>query len=208
LIIILRLIFFLIALIAVPSFADNDKEIHIRETRILEEELKISRKPDIYFIFNLKEKMIYIRARGVSLKEMQIKESGCWGKPVPVNTYQVIKKSAFVEPERELIKPGESKKNENYKVDAFELTDMPSRYTLVLENGIVIYVKPSSEGIVSGITNVSYSSVILLTRPVLILWNMLKGNPYTAIDIVLSENDARAIYWSLTEKSNTIIYTP
>ena len=203
-----RFIFFFITLITVPAFAGDEKEIYIRENRLMEEELKLSRKPDVYFVFNLKEKIIYIKSRGISLKEMPINGFNCLGTHVSVNAYQVRKKSTFNEPEREIIKPGEIKKNDKYKVDAFELSDMPSRYTVVLDNGAAIYIQPLTEGIASGISNASYSSVRFLTRPVLILWNVLKGKPYTAIDIVLDKTDARAIYWSLTENSNTIIDTP
>ncbi|MBU1182249.1 MAG: hypothetical protein ABIJ52_07685 [Pseudomonadota bacterium] len=207
-IIILRLIFFFIALIAGPAFAGDDKEIYIRESRLLEEELKLSRKPDIYFIFNLKGKMVYIKSRGISLKELPIKDFNFWGSPVSVSAYRVREKSTFIEPEREMIKPGESKKNEKYKVDAFEVTDMPSRYTVILDGGIAIYIKPLTEGIFSGISNFSFSSVRFLTRPILMLWNVLKGKPYTAIDIVLDKNDAMAFYWSLSENSNAIVNTP
>jgi len=205
---IFRVIFFFIVLIACPTFAGDDKEIYIRERQLLEEELNLSRKPDIYFVFNLKNKILYIKSRGIPLKELQIKDFNCWGTPVSVNVYRVKEKSALIEPEREMIKPGEIKKNDKYKVDAFELTDMPSRYTVVLDGGIAIYIKPLTEGIASGISNASYSSVRFLTRPMLTLWNVLKGKPYTAIDIVLDKNDARAFYWSLSENSNTIVNTP
>ncbi len=203
-----RLIFFLIALIAGTAFAGDDKEIYIRESRLLEEELKLSRKPDIYFIFNLKEKMVYIKSRGISLKELPIKDFNFWGTPVSVSAYLVKEKSAFIQPEREMIKPGEIKKNDKYKVDAFELTDMPSRYTVVLDGGIAIYIKPMTEGVFSGISNFSYSSARFLTRPMLTLWNVFKGKPYTAIDIVLDKNDAMVFYWSLSENSTAILNTP
>lgn len=204
---ILKLIFF-ITLIAVPAFADDDKETHIRESRLLEEELKLSRKPDIYFVLNLKEKSVYIKARGISLKDLRIQNLNCWGTPLPVNAYKVIKKSAFNEPERELIKPGESKINEKYQVDAYELSDMPTNYTILVEGGIEINIKPITKGFISAVGNTSYSALRSLTRPMMILLNMFKGNPYTSIDIVLGENDARAIYWSLSEKSAVIINTP
>ena len=205
---IFRFIFLFIALISGPAFAGDDKEMYIRESRLLEEELKLSRKPDIYFVFDLKGKMVYIKARGISLKELQIKDFNCWGTPVSANAYRVRKKSAFIEPVRETIKPGEIKKNDKYKVDAFELADMPSRYTVVLDGGVVIFIKPLTEGIASGISNISYSSMRFFTRPILMFWNVLKGKPYTAIDIVLDKNDARAFYWSLSESSNAIIDFP
>jgi hypothetical protein len=85
---------------------------------------------------------------------------------------------------------------------------MPSRYTLVLDGGLTIFIRPETEGIVSGICNYFYSSKRFLMRPIAMLWNALWGKPYTAIDIVLDKNDARAVYWSISEGSGAIVYPP
>jgi len=204
----LQLILLFISLIAGPASAGDDKEIYIRENRLLEEELTLARKPDIYFVFNLKEKMAYIKARGIHLRELQINDFHCWGSPVSGNVYRLRKKSTFFKPGREMIKPGESKEKDNFKMEALELADMPSRYTLVLDGGLTIFIRPLTEGIVSGIGNLFYTSMRFLIRPISMLWNMLRGTPYTAIDIVLDKNDARAVYWSLSEGSGAIIYPP
>ncbi len=204
----LQLILLFISLIAGPASAGDDKEIYIRENRLLEEELTLARKPDIYFVFNLKEKMAYIKARGIHLRELQINDFHCWGSPVSGNVYRLRKKSTFFKPGREMIKPGESKEKDNFKIEALELADVPSRYTLVLDGGLTIFIRPLTEGIVSGIGNLFYTSMRFLIRPISMLWNMLRGTPYTAIDIVLDKNDARAVYWSLSEGSGAIIYPP
>jgi hypothetical protein len=44
------------------------------------------------------------------------------------------------------------------------------------------------------------------SRPILTIWNSIKGSPYTSIYLVLNEEDARLVYWSLEEKSENIIY--
>ncbi len=202
----LQLILLFISLIAGPASAGDDKEIYIRENRLLEEELTLARKPDIYFVFNLKEKMAYIKARGIHLRELQINDFHCWGSPVSGNVYRLRKKSTFFKPGREMIKPGESKEKDNFKIEALELADVPSRYTLVLDGGLTIFIRPLTEGIVSGIGNLFYTSMRFLIRPIAMLWNALRGTTYTAIDIVLDKNDARAVYWSLSEGSGAIIY--
>ena len=107
-----------------------------------------------------------------------------------------------------MIKPGEGKEKDNFKIEALELADMPSRFTLVLDGGLKIFIRPLTEGIVSGIGNLIYTSMRFLFRPIAMLWNALRGTTYTAIDIVLDKNDARAIYWSLSEGSGAIIYLP
>ena len=202
----LQLILLFITLIAGPASAGDDKERYIRENRLLEEELALARKPDIYFVFNLKEKMAYIKARGIHLRELQINDFHCWGSPVSGNGYRLRKKSTFFKPDREMIKPGESKEKDNFKIEALELSDMPSRYTLVLDGGVRISIRPSREGIVSGIGNIFHTLIQFFIHPIAMLWHALRGKPYTAIDLVLDKNDARAIYWSFSEGSGAIIY--
>ncbi|MDO8722433.1 MAG: hypothetical protein Q7J31_09430 [Syntrophales bacterium] len=204
----LLLILLFISLIAGPASAGDDKERYIRENRLLEEELTLARKPDIYFVFNLKEKMAYIKAMGIQLRELQINDFHFWGSPVSGNIYRLRKKSTFFKPGREMIKPGESKEKNNFKIEALELADMPSRYSLVLDGGVKIFIRPLTAGIVSGIGNIFYTSMRFLIRPIAMLRHALRGTPYTAIDIVLDKNDARALYWSLSEGSGAIYISP
>ncbi|MDO9516221.1 MAG: hypothetical protein Q7J01_09005 [Syntrophales bacterium] len=200
----LRFILLFIALVAGSASAGDDKERYIIENRILKEELVLARKPNIYFVFNLREKITYINSRGIHLRELQIKDFHYWGSPAPGTAYRLRKKSTFIEPSREIIKPG---KNEgDFKIEALELTDMPSRYTLFFDGGLTIFIRPETEGIVSGISNFFYASKRFLTRPVAMLWSSLWGKPYTAIVIVMDKNDARAVYWSISEGSGAIVY--
>jgi hypothetical protein len=203
----LQIIFFVIALIAGPASADDDKERYVRENRLFEEELTLANKPDIYFVFNLNEKMAYIKARGIQLRELQMNDLHCWGSPVSGIVYHLSKKNSFFKPGREMITPGESKDKDNFKIEALELADMPSRYTLVFDGGMQIWIRSSTEGIASRIGNIFYTAMSFFIRPISMLWYMLKGKPYSAFDMVLDKNDARAIYWSLSEGSCAIIYS-
>ncbi len=131
----LPIILLFITLIAGPVSAGDVREKYIRDNRLLEEELALARKPDIYFVFNLKGKMAHIKAKGIQLKELPVNNFNCWGSPVSGNVYRLKKKSTFFKPGREMIKPGASKDKDNFKIEALELADMPSRYTLVFDGG-------------------------------------------------------------------------
>lgn len=202
-----RLLSIILVLVSIQAHAgDNIGENYIKQNRLLEEEIKLSRKPVIYFVVNIDENKIVIKSRGINLKELNFQDSGCWGRPVSVNTYQVKKKSTFIKPGRETITPKDDKEKNTFELEALELKDMPSRYTIALEGGATLFVRPLTVGFVSAIGNAYYSSVKYITRPLSMVWNTLKGTPYTAFDIVLNENDARAFYWSLSEDSTVIVY--
>ncbi|MGB5158460.1 hypothetical protein [Desulfobacterium sp. N47] len=201
-----KLITIIVILISIPAYAGNNiKGNYIKQNRLLEEEIKLSRKADIYFVFNISEKVIYIKSRGINLKELGIQDSGRWGNSVSVNSYKVKEKSTFIKPGRETIKPGNDTKKDTFELEALELKDMPSRYTIVLFGGATVFIRPSSQGIITATANAFYSSIKFFTHPLSMVWNTLKGSPYTAFDIVLNENDARALYWSLSNNSAIIV---
>lgn len=177
----------------------------IRENRLLESELKLAGKPDIYFIFNLTEKKVQFKAKGVVLKELPVENIKLWGLPVQPEPLKLIKKTTLLKPKRAKIRP--TKINEDsFELEALELEDMPARYRLTMENDVWLYVRPEPDGILS---KIFYGVSILksyISRPVLSLWNTLWGRTFTEIDITVDEKDARALYWSFTEGLSCIIY--
>ncbi|OGW23973.1 MAG: hypothetical protein A2X59_13495 [Nitrospirae bacterium GWC2_42_7] len=189
------------------ALCDN-KGILFRENQLLESEFKLASKPDVYFIFNLKENIVHIKAAGISLREMQIKRVKQWGDNPPGQQLLLLKKSTFIKPGRDKIKPGETKEADDFSIDALELRDMPARYTLYMDKGVSIFVRPETEGIFSGIFNLFYSAKRFISRPALTLWNTLLRKPFTAIDIVLDKKDAQALYWSFYEGTGAIVYSP
>jgi hypothetical protein len=201
-----KLILLLIMLTGLPCFAGDEKDQYLRENRLIEAELGLARKPDIYFVFDLGTHTAHIKARGIRLKEMPVHKARRWGTPLMGTVYHLVKKSALWEPDREMIKPGENKEKDTFEIDALELSDMPSRYTLVFDGGMEIQVRPSTEGIASGASNIFYGLARFLVRPFPMLWHYIKGEPYTVIDMTMDGNDARAVYWSLAEGAGVIIW--
>jgi hypothetical protein len=190
------------------------------ESLLLASELELAKKPIIYFIFNLKDKQVLLKARGIVLKSMKIEDASFWGDPIDTKPRLLLKKSALFEPKRENIDPNKNKEEETssgadttapagtFKIDALELTDMPTSYRIEFSEGIYVSVRPKKAGFVSGVYSAASHFGWYISRPVLTLWNSFQDRPFTSIYLTVSEEDARSIYWSLVEKSENIIYQP
>lgn len=191
------------------------------ETHLLESELILAKKPNIYFIFDLKKKEVLLKARGIVLKEMKIEDVKFWGEPIDARTQTMLKKSAlFKEPKRVNIDPTKAKEEETstnkttdttpgtFDLEALELKDMPTIYRLEFSDGIFISVRPKASGFVSKLYAIANYAGWYISRPVITIWHSIKSRPYTSIYLTLNEEDARSIYWSLVENSENIIYHP
>jgi len=193
----------------------NDIE---NESLLLKSEMALARKPIIYFIFDLKGRVVLLKSRGVVLKQMKIEIVESWGDPVDTKPLRMIEKSALFEPKRVKIDPDKNKEEETettttpnpgaFDIEALELKDMPASYHMEFSDGVHISVRPATTGFVSGIYNTASYLGWYTTCPLLTVWNSMLGRPFTSIFLTLSEEDARSIYWSLVENSENIIYLP
>lgn len=206
------MIWFRFVLISLSLFLSADaagideKESLLRENAVLESELKLSRKSDLYFVVNLKEKHIQIKSKGILLKELPLQQVSIWGTPLSPASYILMKKSSFIKPRRENIKPGDARERDNFEIDALELADMPSQYTLSMNKGLSISVRPKTEGLMSGVCSLFSSTMRFVFRPLHMVWNTVRGKPYTAVDVVLDRESAKALYWSFIEGKACIVY--
>jgi len=194
------------------------------ERLFLQSELSLAQKPNIYFILHLKEKKIYFKARGVVLRDLEIKKMRFWGRHEKVKLYALTGKAASAEPQREAVEIENAKKDEkappptpptgspatpgSIDIKALELEDMPSSFSLILDDGLVISVKPDSQGAVSGLYSIAHSLNWYISQPLLTVWYAIKNRPYGALNLVLNEKDAKALYWSIYEGNGVLIYNP
>ncbi len=172
-------------------------------------EYQLARTPQIYVLFELGEKKILIKARGVVLKELPIEACSVWGTPVPPKPLPLLSKNAFRKPQRMEIKPTAKEEEEPSAFQAIQLEDMPARYRLNFDGDIRIYVRPKSEGVLLTVLNFfSFLKSNLFTRPLGFLWNELHGETFTEIVIYLDEKDARSLYWAFPDGFFCIIAAP
>ncbi len=87
----------------------------LKENRFLEEELKLAKTPQYYFVLNLKQKTLELRARGMVLKSWKASELRYTGKPVPLQVTTLTNKTALNPPERKVLNPAEQQAEEARK---------------------------------------------------------------------------------------------
>ena len=180
----------------------------VRENNLLKSENQLAKTPQVYVLFNLVEKKIFIKARGTVLKELSIDSLRTWGASIQVKPMTLLKKDALIEPERKEIKPAKEGEETTSELQALQVGDMPARYRLSLDDTIRLYVRPKAEGTLSTLLNVLSSlKSYLIIRPLGTLWYALRGESFTEIVIYLSENDARSLYWAFQEGYGCVIYS-
>jgi hypothetical protein len=204
----IKVIVLIITLSILPYYAiGNDRSGMAMENKLLKDEWLLAQKSNLYVIFHLKEKTIQIKAKGLTLREFPIHDVYLWGKNLPDSSLPLVKKSALVKPSRGIIRPGDMKESEDVTLDVLELEDMPVRYTLVLDNRIFIAIRPS-EGVTSKFGNIFATLKNFIVRPAVTFWYAVRGKQYTALDIGLEKQDAKALYWSFPEGAKSIVYPP
>ncbi len=196
--------------LSLPAHSVTTEEIDM-ENRLLEAELRLARKPKIYFIFDLKNRVISLKSKGIMFKELRIEDKKIWGYPVEIEPIILLKKTALFPPKREKIKPKKSEKDKHsskFEIKALELEDMPSNYTLVFEKDVIISVRAESEGLAGEVLEILTQIRWYIATPIIGLWNFIRNKPYTAIYITLGKEDARSLYWHLPEGTENIVYNP
>ena len=172
------------------------------EKLLLETELELCQSPNLHFLFNLRDKKIHLKARNMVLKEWQLETVRFWGDPVPLKAIPLVKKSTLFPPSRQKIKPGQTPDPTKVQIDALEVDDMPSSYTLYLEGRIRVYIKTKATNFLSGLASVGYALRWFTAPPLLTVWYSLSKRSFTAIFIVIKDRrEAKALYWTLTEGS-------
>ncbi len=194
-----------ILLAAVIGCAEDYSEL-VRENRLLKEEFALAKNPGLYFIFDLKNKRIFLKARGMLLEEWKIENLHRWGDAPPLGALTLEKKSALFAPKRAKIKPAEEDAGDTFELDALELKDMPSAFTLYMEGGISVYVRPKPKSFGSRAVNLAHSLVWYLGVPMKNLWLELRKKPFAAIEVRVPEFEkAQTLYWALPEGTKGII---
>jgi hypothetical protein len=172
----------------------------VRENNLLKSEHQLAKTPQVYVLFDLVEKEIFIKARGTVVKELSIDSLRIWGASIQVKPMTLLKKDALIEPERKEIKPAKEGEETSSELQVLQVGDMPARYRLSFDGTLWLYVRPKAEGTLSTLLNVLSSlKSYLIIKPLGTLWYALRGESFTEIVIYLSENDARSLYWAFQE---------
>jgi hypothetical protein len=203
------LILLSVLLVSVEAYPASEADRLINENSLLKAELQLAKSSKIYVIFDLETKSVAIKAKGMMLKKLPVESYSLWGTPVRPRPLPLLRKTALVIPERKEIIPRTSDSDEVSEPKVLQLDDMPLRYRLEFDDGIQISVNPTSTGVIATLFNLIASlKSYLITRPFGTLWNGLRRRSFTEIVLVMSEYDARTLYWSFQEGFQCIITEP
>lgn len=201
----LFLILFLLLFLVIPSLswcADQETQ----ESRFFQAELSLANSSDLYVILDIRGRKIDLKAKGIVLKTWTIEKIRLWGDSVPSNPAVLVKKSALFPPKRENIKPGEQEEEATFELEALELKDMPSSYTLRLEQNISMHVGPQSKKWTSFLRNIGHALRWFFYPPLKTVWAKVGKKSFTAFEIILeNEEESKAFYWALGENASFII---
>lgn len=221
--ILLLLLTSLLGSVAAPAHALDD-ELIVQNT-LLQAEYDLARKKEVYLYLNLNKKQFDIRASGMTISTIPIGEIRPWG-PLPEPGLHLIADKDRV-PEREKIQippPGgeEAAKPaaasppidpaappvvKKFAIQATEVTDMPTNYSLRLEGGGLLVIKSFAPA--------SSRKGLLAQRFEKTLWKFshafkapfqhYKQEPFTELLLILSPEDAQRLYWALPVGSALLI---
>ena len=206
-----KTIFPLLVLFSLIAAGFTEEKFSPRElNHLLKEELNLAKTPSLYFIFDLKGKSIRLKSRGMILQEWPIESVYSWGVQPSLKALTVVKKSALFAPQRKKITPGAAEQQgSKFELEALELKDMPSAYSLYLSEGIYLYIRPKSKTFVSRVASIGHFFNWYLWVPLRNLRFELKKQPFAAIDVKLkTREDAQGLYWSFADGIKGFILFP
>lgn len=108
----------------------------IEANRLLEEELKLAARPQIYLVLDLAGRVIQVKSRGIELQRLLISEWRQVGEGSLAGVFRLRARPAVTRPKAAPADPT--------SVPAIEVQHMPDRYDLIFDPGLVVSVGQSA----------------------------------------------------------------
>jgi hypothetical protein len=196
---------FLLLFLVTPSLFWGASQ-ETQEIRSLQAELSLANSSGLYMILDIEGRKIDLKAKGVVLRTWKIDKIRLWGDPVQSVPVTLLKKSALFPPKREDIKPGEIDEETTFELEALELNDMPSSYTLSIEQNISMYIGPQSKGWTSFLKNIGRSLRWYFYPPIKTVWTKVKKQSVTLLEVTLAnKEESQAFYWALDDRGRATV---
>jgi hypothetical protein len=220
----LLLLISLLGGLAAPACAQDDN-LTIQNI-LLRAEYELARKRQVYLYLDLAKKQFDIRASGMTVATIAIREIRPWG-PLPEPGLHLIADKDRV-PEREKIQipppggeeaatkpavppppvdPAAPPVIKKFEVQATEVTDMPSNYSLILEGGGILVIKsfPETTGWKGQMAQRFEKTLWKISRALRSTLRHYQNKPFTELLLILSPEDAQRLYWALPVGSALLI---
>lgn len=197
-----------------PVLPNPSRHRLIQENILLKSEYQLAKSSVFYLFFDLVENRIQLKSRGFLLKDFPIKDSRILGAPIPARAMPIKKRASLFKPKQVKIKPPINVEGNEPILPAVDVKDMPSRYLLArylleLNGGVSLYIRPIYNNRLLNLLNL-FSSLKTygVTLPVGTLSGVFKNERYTEINLYLTPEDAKALFWVAREGIPCLIFTP
>jgi hypothetical protein len=216
----------LLTFISSQPLSHEEAGITLEKNTFLTAMFSLAQKPDYYFLFDTREKKIFLMSRGIVLREWSADQVRFTGDPVPVQIFSLERKNIQFSELRHNIdvddnsvndtgadnindnKTGENKKEDKFELEALEIDDMPTSYKLFLNGGISINIR-TDKGFGSVFKNTAHSIMWHSYYPIRAIWSYLKKDTFTAIDISFkNKKEAQALFWAFADEAECILLFP
>lgn len=183
-----------------------------RQNKFLQEEYALAKAPGFYFLFDLRNKKIELKSKGIVLRTWEPQRARFWGSPVSFRALALTRKTALALPQRRVIKPGEEEtptkpeaKPGEFELEALEVRDMPPIFTLEMEDGTKINVVGKEKWTNKFVSLLKWQVVM----PLKTLWLHQKKRAMSLIQIGFDDQkEGQALYWALSEGIKGLIWFP
>lgn len=191
---------------SLPAWGGDQRPL--LENRLAKEELLLAKTSNLYFVVYLKSKAIFLKSRGMNLQEWKIQSLHSWGDAPPLSALALEKKSTLFPPKRTKIQPAASEEDPaTFELDALELKDMPSRFTLYLSGGIRMHVRPKAKGFFPRLGSIGYLIAWNVWVPLENLLFKMRKKPFAAIDVKLEKKeDGKAVFWAFPDGIKGLVF--
>ena len=170
----------------------------IEANRLLEEELKLAARPQIYMVLDLAAQVILIKSRGIELHRLPIADWHQVGKESLTGVFRLRARPS-------VNRPKAAADNANTTVQAIELQHMPDRYDLIFDPGLIISVGQSARERpwpwVRGMVEKWWSRLSDMLRMTV----HADGATAVRIHLTLAQKIAQSLAWTLTDGMPLII---
>ena len=161
----------------------------------------MAKAPGFYFLFNLRNRKIELKSKGIVLRTWEPPRVRFWGSPISFRALALTRKTALTLPQRRVIKPGEEEtptkpeaKPGEFELEALEVKDMPPIFTLELEDGTKINVVRKEKWAKKFWSLLKWYVGI----PLKTLWLHQKKRAMTIIQIGFDDpKEGQSLYWAL-----------
>ncbi len=206
--------FFLLFLSSLVALAVNPEPSDAQKMRTTKTELELAKKGAVYTLLDLSTQQLTLKIKGLPLKKLHISEvSFAQEGTLLGSAHRLIKKHPPPPTIEKEIPPADTGDSEP-QVSSLLATetvfvsvgDMPSRYRLYFEDGLMISIVPSVQECDCG--RIEKGWRLIKETAANLSWEAgrsVRDHRFPDLRLILSEEEAKALFWSLSEGSWLLI---